>query len=220
MYVIGHRAWEEDPMILAWADAMHAAFGEEMVMWLIARESDALEPDSAAQIARFESGHGGRYRKRHAEVIREAYHAGCSFEPLTAALVLHWHRSLFPHGGQFKEADNYIIGADGAFIDTTPPRFVPSEIGGVAWDVEVGLRNLESPCKIAAKAHVRFVRIHPFIDGNGRVARILTQYVMGLCGEDPVCLRESDRRLYLDCLQSERPEERLASLFSKRRIRL
>ena len=39
-------------------------------------------------------------------------------------------------------------------------------------------RNSEHPVIAAAKAHLEFVFIHPFIDGNGRVARLLMNLIL------------------------------------------
>ncbi|XP_020898634.1 protein adenylyltransferase Fic-like [Exaiptasia diaphana] len=52
------------------------------------------------------------------------------------------------------------------------------------------------PIEFAAIAHHRLVYIHPFIDGNGRTARLLTNAILMRAGFPPVLMMCEDRRLY------------------------
>ena len=56
------------------------------------------------------------------------------------------------------------------------------------------------PVTLAAMLHYKFVKIHPFDDGNGRVARLLMNYVMLRNGLPPVIIRTSDKQNYLRAL--------------------
>jgi len=59
-----------------------------------------------------------------------------------------------------------------------------------------------SPEARAAWLHHRFVRIHPFSDGNGRVARTLASLVLMKSGLPPLIIRrDEDRESYLDALK-------------------
>lgn len=49
--------------------------------------------------------------------------------------------------------------------------------------------------------HHGFVQIHPFSDGNGRVARLLTNLLLMSDGYPPIVLRKEDRKRYYDCLR-------------------
>ncbi len=53
----------------------------------------------------------------------------------------------------------------------------------------------------AAWLHHRFVQIHPFQDGNGRVARLLASMVLVKEGYFPLHIRREDREAYLDALE-------------------
>ena len=53
----------------------------------------------------------------------------------------------------------------------------------------------------AAWLHHRFVQIHPFQDGNGRVARLLASMVLVKDGYFPLHIRRDDREVYLDALE-------------------
>ena len=53
----------------------------------------------------------------------------------------------------------------------------------------------------AAWLHHRFVQIHPFQDGNGRIARLLASMVLVKDGYFPLHIRREDREVYLDALE-------------------
>jgi Fic family protein len=104
--------------------------------------------------------------------------------PVTVGLVLHLHRLLFGHveggGGRFKADDNLVVDrlADG----TAEIRFRPVP----ARETEFFMGELVEryraasadgsvhPLVLVAAFALDFLVIHPFADGNGRVARILT----------------------------------------------
>jgi Fic family protein len=52
------------------------------------------------------------------------------------------------------------------------------------------------PVKKAAYIHYEFVRIHPFIDGNGRVARLLTNFYLIKKGYPPIIIQKEERKTY------------------------
>jgi Fic family protein len=55
--------------------------------------------------------------------------------------------------------------------------------------------------ELAAEAHYRFVTIHPFIDGNGRTARLLMNMILIMCGYPPAIIRKNDRLAYIKSLE-------------------
>ncbi len=57
------------------------------------------------------------------------------------------------------------------------------------------------PAVLAAMLHYRFVRIHPFDDGNGRVARLLMNYHLLRKGYPPIIIKSADKENYLTALQ-------------------
>jgi len=54
----------------------------------------------------------------------------------------------------------------------------------------------------AAEAHLRLVSIHPFVDGNGRTARLLMNLILLRGGYPPVPVGPADRKAYLDALET------------------
>ncbi|KAF2359328.1 Fido domain [Trinorchestia longiramus] len=58
------------------------------------------------------------------------------------------------------------------------------------------------PVRYAALAHYQLVYIHPFVDGNGRTARLLMNFLLMQAGYPPIIIRHQDRLEYYDTLQA------------------
>lgn len=99
--------------------------------------------------------------------------------------------------GRYKSSQNRILGSR---LKTTPPPKVESEIGNLVYALN---KNPEgyNPVELAAFAHHELVRIHPFADGNGRVARLLCNLVLMRHGFPPIIVRKVDRKKYFACLE-------------------
>ena len=85
-------------------------------------------------------------------------------------------------------------------------RYVPPPPTDVPNLVEFFVDWLDSkpplhPVELAGVAHAFFVAIHPFHDGNGRVARLLTNLVLIREGYPIAIVREEYRRSYIDALE-------------------
>lgn len=59
----------------------------------------------------------------------------------------------------------------------------------------------------AIEAHYRLVTIHPFVDGNGRTARLLLNSMLLENGYVPIIIRTIDRRRYLSALETYQTKE-------------
>ena len=62
-------------------------------------------------------------------------------------------------------------------------------------------QNNLHPIELAAEAHYRLVTIHPFIDGNGRTARLLMNMILLIKGYPPAIIRIRDRLAYISSLE-------------------
>ncbi len=60
----------------------------------------------------------------------------------------------------------------------------------------------DNPVRTAIETHYRLVSIHPFIDGNGRTARLLMNLILTENGYAPIIIRPIDRRRYLSSLET------------------
>jgi Fic family protein len=61
--------------------------------------------------------------------------------------------------------------------------------------------NKLDPISLSAIAHLEFERIHPFIDGNGRVGRILQNYLLMSAGYPPIVIKINERKRYFEALE-------------------
>lgn len=59
----------------------------------------------------------------------------------------------------------------------------------------------DHPAKIASDAHFKLVSIHPFVDGNGRTARLLMNLLLMQEGYPPALIRKEDRGAYIDSIE-------------------
>ena len=57
------------------------------------------------------------------------------------------------------------------------------------------------PVELAAEAHYRLVTIHPFVDGNGRTARLLMNLILLMTGYPAAIIRKRDRLAYIGALE-------------------
>jgi Fic family protein len=134
--------------------------------------------------------------------------------PINNRLVREVHAKLLARGrgsgkepGEFRRSQNWIGGSrpgDAHFVPP-PPQHVRDCMGDLEkWINDVPERT--SPLLKAALAHVQFEMIHPFLDGNGRVGRLLVTLIF--CAEN--VLREP--LLYLSLFLKRRRAEYYALL--------
>lgn len=84
----------------------------------------------------------------------------------------------------------------------TPPPWpeVPAEVHDWLREVQKLRRPTRPIAQAVAHVHARFERIHPFLDGNGRVGRLLTNLVLVRLGYPPAIIYKRDRSRYLAAL--------------------
>ncbi len=104
--------------------------------------------------------------------------------------------------GQYKQRPNNPTRSDGATHAYCPPEHVAAEM-----DRLIEFHNehtvLEVPPDLeAAWLHHRFIQIHPFQDGNGRVARAIASLVLLRAGWFPLVVRAKERREYINTLEA------------------
>lgn len=104
--------------------------------------------------------------------------------------------------GEYKARPNNPTRTNGALHEYCPPEQVASEMDRL---VELHVRHgTVAPEVEAAWLHHRLTQIHPFQDGNGRVARALATLVCVKSGWFPLVIRDtsSERETYIDALEA------------------
>lgn len=138
--------------------------------------------------------------------------------PLSLRLIREIHGVLLRGGrgqhkspGEFRRSQNWIGGSRPGNALFVPPS--PEYLKDCLSDLEKFLYDAECPYHILIKAglvHVQFETIHPFLDGNGRIGRLLI--ILMLCENgflsDPILYLslylKQHRKLYYDLLQQVR----------------
>lgn len=104
--------------------------------------------------------------------------------------------------GDYKKQPNNPTRPNGAVHHYCPPEQVASEMDRlVHWHLRHEDRQVQSEVS-AAWLHHAFSQIHPFQDGNGRVARTLASLVFIQAGGFPLTVRRDDRDSYLKSLEA------------------
>lgn len=115
--------------------------------------------------------------------------------------------------GEYKRKPNYVVTAGGKIREFLPPEKTPKAMAAlVKWmnrrlDADEESRRNEL-IDFLAELHQRFVNIHPFEDGNGRVVRLLLNYV--LLRHDFLPLVLDDRDAYMGAIQRADADDRAA----------
>ena len=141
--------------------------------------------------------------------------------PLSLRLIREIHEVLLAKGrgshaqpGQFRKSQNWIGGSRPGNAGYVPPP--PEYVADCMGQLETFIHQEGTTLPLLIKAglvHAQFESIHPFLDGNGRVGRLLITFM--LCAEE--VLREpvlylslffkKHRRLYYDRLNETRESE-------------
>lgn len=102
--------------------------------------------------------------------------------------------------GDWKTNENHVTRPDGSVLEYTPAIFVIDEIEALIAHYLEAIKNDVHPVALAAWLHHSFIRIHPFADGNGRVARALTLLVLLQGSYAPIVVRRDHREEYIVAL--------------------
>jgi Fic family protein len=149
---------------------------------------------------------GGKSLREHLEATGNArafdriFELSKKREQMTHIHALELHdivtKGWLNNPGQYRTHNVRIAGAK-----KTPPR--PSKIPELMVQLFKSLSGMKlHPVITAAYLHHGFVKIHPFSDGNGRVARLLSNLFLLKVGYPPIVLKKEDRVKYYDHLRN------------------
>ncbi|OGH10172.1 MAG: hypothetical protein A2152_03325 [Candidatus Levybacteria bacterium RBG_16_35_6] len=74
--------------------------------------------------------------------------------------------------------------------------------------------NPDHPVKVAIDAHLKLVSIHPFVDGNGRTARLLMNLLLMQAGFPSGIIRKEDRNTYINSLEKGQTKNDLTDYYT------
>ena len=153
------------------------------------------------------------------EAVQFIYDIVSSERPLSKGFILELHAHLTRHQefcdakdslghkfkakllkGAFKKLENNPQREDGEKYVYCPPEQVEPEIETLLHLYEKAQADKTNPVIIAAWLHHAFTTIHPFQDGNGRMARLLASLVLIKNGLFPLTVRRDDKKEYIDGL--------------------
>lgn len=121
-----------------------------------------------------------------------------------------WKAAITPDGGEsrkqiipgeYKSMPNNVRTATHEIFEFASPIETPVKMQALIDWLADNLRGPLHPVALAAKLHYDFVRIHPFDDGNGRVARMLANYVLLYHGYPPLIIPTGEKAQYLNALR-------------------
>lgn len=127
---------------------------------------------------------------------------------LTKSIIRQMHSIMFrgdPHfaytPGEWRKGDIKIVGAK---IDASPPAEIESRIEALIKIVNKPTKDLT---RKLAVTHDMFEQIHPFPDGNGRVGRILLNFILVGNGYPNIAIKGfgKDKQEYIDTLEQADP---------------
>jgi Fic family protein len=160
------------------------------------------------------------YLKDHFEAIDFVFDVVKQDRQITKGFILELHQLITQHQdttdavdslgnlvqvallkGQFKKFDNNPKRADGTIFLYCPPVHVDSEIDKlISIHADLEERKIK-PVIISAWFHHTFTQIHPFQDGNGRLARLLASLILIRHGLFPFTVKGIEKKKYIDSLE-------------------
>ena len=195
---------------------------------LVPRSSTDTEPARLIQILRsHEAAYGllddcvSGQRELTVGFIREIHHAFTLHQDtITAPDMFGEMREIPLLKGEYKKWPNNPSRSDGLIHQYCPPEQVASEMDNLLCYL-AEYDDLD-PVLVSAWLHHRFTQIHPFQDGNGRVARALVTLQLMKADLLPIVIDRDMRSTYIDALEKADDGDLsdLADLFAEQERRL
>lgn len=149
---------------------------------------------------------GGKHLRELYEVINHnkayQYVKRCITEGFTLdeKIIKDIHAILMENimtGGIYRNVEVYISGAE-----HTPPSPTGMYAQVKSFYMDLMDKRFDNPIECAAWTHAEFVRIHPFVDGNGRTSRLIMNYQLMANGFLPISIKKESRLEYFNALEA------------------
>jgi Fic family protein len=159
---------------------------------------------------------GGKTTREHLEVInhKEAIDdieeiAKKPIKEITLTELLNIHAIILrgidtANAGKYRSVNVYVIQSDDK-KHSFPEPYLLSEYMDKFFKWLKEMDNLH-PVIFASEAHYRLVSIHPFVDGNGRTARLLMNLILIQHGYPPANIKMADRPKYIAAIEKAQRE--------------
>lgn len=149
--------------------------------------------------------------KGHDEIVLEILKIGKGELRLSEHRIQEIHRGIMHEEGEgskakigkWKKEPNYIYNYKNERFDFVPPDEVHERMHALlnktnaAIDaIHANKKDAPHPIDVALEFHLEYVLIHPFYDGNGRTARILTNLLLISLGYPPFWVKTNERKMY------------------------
>lgn len=142
----------------------------------------------------------------HDEVIKNIQKIGRGEVRVTENRIKEIHKTIIfeeeDRPGLFKNRNNYIYNYVGERYDFTPSEDTIEAMNSLSNWLDNQLqafkkgKHQKTIPEIAFEYHLRFLTIHPFLDGNGRTGRILMNLILIANGYPPVIIRTEEKDFY------------------------
>lgn len=105
------------------------------------------------------------------------------------------------HAGRYKTRPNSVITRYGTRFEYASPEETQALMSDlVDWYNKAEVEGEQTPIELAILFHYRYIRIHPFEDGNGRIARLILNYILSRHGFPMIVVRSRLKKDYLEAL--------------------
>ncbi|MBN2479027.1 MAG: Fic family protein [Parachlamydiales bacterium] len=168
---------------------------------------------------------GGKSLKDHFEAVghAEAYNFLLTLtknKSISENDILHLHQLLYfrideQNAGVYRNNKAIITGSKYSLPN-------PEKLSSLMKNFILKINNIRKekhPVEVAAVAHKEFVFIHPFIDGNGRVARLLMNLILLQEEYNIAIIPLVTRREYIECLEKAHEDDSDFLYFISQRVR-
>ncbi len=132
----------------------------------------------------------------HRKALTKIAELAAANVPFSEALVLDLHKDLMGDillaAGEYRECTLKYKG----LLIASPPESLKARMGSLIALANKGLERSDKKDQLAWRIHHEFITIHPFIEANGRMARLLMNLIRLRAGLDLAIVRFEDREKY------------------------
>lgn len=123
-------------------------------------------------------------------------------KPISPTDIKFFYEILFSET-EYRDEEVLLVNQDGEKIQFPPPNKIEALLTDLTdWYSKGQFDKNIHPLVIISYFHFRFISTHPFLDGNGRVGRLLMNILLMNYGYLPILIEAKDRFEYYEALQS------------------